>query len=309
MVKIIILIISFCFLLIGIYFFYKAHKIEIEADELQQLYKTQLQQKIKNKQNELNEIIIKFNNTKEQLQKNQIQWKKRKTTELQQWLTNQKQNYQQKANQSCNYVAQLMHQLDENLENKKQQVTKEKEKINQQLQKIRNSLNAGIEARLREQERKEKINFYKISINEADAADIKLLETLKSSFHKPVVLSKLIWSQYYQKQITQLCDRVVGKKIVCGIYKITDLLTQQCYIGQSVNISDRFKQHCKCGLGIDAPASNKLYNTMQRDKLQNFTFEILEQCSREQLNQKEAFWIDMYKSNIYGLNTMKGNKV
>lgn len=309
MVKIIILIISFCFLLIGIYFFYKAHKIEIEADELQQLYKTQLQQKIKNKQNELNEIIIKFNNTKEQLQKNQIQWKKRRTTELQQWLTNQKQNYQQKANQSCNYVAQLMHQLDENLENKKQQVTKEKEKINQQLQKIRNSLNAGIEARLREQERKEKINFYKISINEADAADIKLLETLKSSFHKPVVLSKLIWSQYYQKQITQLCDRVVGKKIVCGIYKITDLLTQQCYIGQSVNISDRFKQHCKCGLGIDAPTSNKLYNTMQKDKLQNFTFEILEQCSREQLNQKEAFWIDMYKSNIYGLNTMKGNKV
>ena len=308
-VKIIILIISFCFLLIGIYFFYKAHKIKIEADELQQLYKTQLQQKIKNKQNELNEIIIKFNNTKEQLQKNQIQWKKRKTTELQQWLTNQKQNYQQKANQSCNYVAQLMHQLDENLENKKQQVNKEKEKINQQLQKIRNSLNAGIEARLREQERKEKINFYKISINEADATDIKLLETLKSSFHKPVVLSKLIWSQYYQKQITQLCDRVVGKKTICGIYKITDLLTQQCYIGQSVNISDRFKQHCKCGLGIDTPTSNKLYNTMQRDKLQNFTFEILEQCSREQLNQKEAFWIDMYKSNIYGLNTMKGNKV
>ena len=135
-----------------------------------------------------------------------------------------------------------------------------------------------------------------------------MLENLKISFHKPIVLSKLIWSQYYQKQVTQLCDRVVGKKIVCGIYKITDLLTQQCYIGQSVNISDRFKEHCKCGLGIDAPASNKLYNTMQRDKIQNFTFEILEQCSREQLNQKEVFWIQMYKSNIYGLNTNKGVK-
>ncbi len=135
-----------------------------------------------------------------------------------------------------------------------------------------------------------------------------MLENLKVSFHKPVVLSKLIWSQYFQKQVTELCDRVVGKKIVCGIYKITDLLTQQCYIGQSVNISDRFKEHCKCGLGIDAPASNKLYNTMQRDKLWNFTFEILEQCSREQLNQKEAFWIQMYKSNIYGLNTNIGIK-
>ena len=303
---IVILIIAFCFLLIGIYFFYKAHKQDIEVDELQQLYKKQLIQKIKLKQTELNEIIIKFNNTKNQLQKNQIQWKKRKAEELQQWLVNQRQHYQQKANKSYNYAEQQIAQINENLQFQQQQANKEKEKINQQLQKIRNSLNAGIDARLREQQKKEKINFYKIFINDADKADIQMLENLKISFHKPIVLSKLIWSQYYQKQVTELCDRVVGKKIVCGIYKITDLLTQQCYIGQSVNISDRFKQHCKCGLGIDAPASNKLYNTMQRDKLQNFTFEVLEECSREQLNQKEAFWINMYKSNVYGLNTNKG---
>lgn len=303
---IVILIIAFCFLLIGIYFFYKAHKQDIEVDELQQLYKKQLIQKIKSKQTELNEIIIKFNNTKEQLQKNQTQWKKRKAEELQQWLANQRQHYQQKANKSYNYAEQQIAQINENLQFQQQQAHKEKEKLNQQLQKIRNSLSAGIEARLREQQRQEKIDFYKVSINDADKVDIQMLENLKVSFHKPVVLSKLIWSQYFQKQVTELCDRVVGKKIICGIYKITDLLTQQCYIGQSVNISDRFKEHCKCGLGIDAPASNKLYNTMQRDKLWNFTFEILEQCPREQLNQKEAFWIQMYKSNIYGLNTNKG---
>lgn len=303
---IIILIIAFCFLLIGIYFFYKAYKQEIEVDELQQLYKKQLIQKIKSKQTELNEIIIKFNNTKNQLQKNQTQWKKQKEKELQQWLANQRQHYQQKANKSYNYAEQQIAQINENLQFQQQQANKEKEKINQQLQKIRNSLNAGIEARLREQQKQEKIDFYKVSINDADKTDIQMLENLKVSFHKPVVLSKLIWSQYFQKQVTELCDRVIGKKIICGIYKITDLLTQQCYIGQSVNISDRIKQHCKCGLGIDAPASNKLYNTMQQDKLWNFTFEILEQCSREQLNQKEAFWIQMYKSNIYGLNTNKG---
>ena len=233
---------------------------------------------------------------------------KQKAEELQQWLVGQRERYQQKANKSYNYVEQQISQINQNLQFQQQQASKEKEKINQQLQKIRSLLNAGIEARLREQQKKEKIDFYKVSINDADKADIQMLENLKISFHKPIVLSKLIWSQYYQKQVTQLCDRVVGKKIVCGIYKITDLLTQQCYIGQSVNISDRFKEHCKCGLGIDAPASNKLYNTMQRDKIQNFTFEILEQCSREQLNQKETFWIQMYKSNIYGLNTNKGVK-
>ena len=103
-----------------------------------------------------------------------------------------------------------------------------------------------------------------------------MLEKLKISFHKPVVLSKLIWTQYFQKQMTELCDRVLGKKTICGIYKITNLLTEQCYIGQSVNISDRWKQHCKCGLGIEASATNKLYNSMQKDGVWNFSFELLE---------------------------------
>ncbi len=94
------------------------------------------------------------------------------------------------------------------------------------------------------------MDFYKLSISDADLSDVKMLENLKVSFHKPVVLSKLIWTQYFQKQMTELCDRILGKKVICGIYKITNSLTEQCYIGQSVNVSDRWKQHCKCGLGI-----------------------------------------------------------
>ena len=138
------------------------------------------------------------------------------------------------------------------------------------------SLSAGVQARLREQEKKDKLGFYKLSINDADLSDVKMLENLKTSFHKPVVLSKLIWTQYFQKQMTELCDRVLGKKTICGIYKITNLLTAQCYIGQSVNIGDRWKQHCKCGLGIEASATNKLYNSMQKDGVWNFSFELLE---------------------------------
>ena len=304
--KIIFLIFSFCFFLSGIYFFQKAHQIKIIKNKEQEQYINKLQEDIQTFKDEKNTAILQLNKIRQIIQKTNIEWKKQKEEELQQWIIDKQQQYQQKAKKSQEYINEQIIQLDENLKLHQQQVNKQKQQINQQLEKIRNSLSAGIQARLREQQKKEKINFYKISINDADAADIRLLETLKSSFHKPVVLSKLIWSQYYQKQVTQLCDRVVVRNPVCGIYKITDLLTQQCYIGQSVNISDRFKQHCKCGLGIDAPVSNKLYNTMQRDKLQNFTFEILEQCSREQLNQKEAFWINMYKSNIYGLNTNKG---
>ena len=108
--------------------------------------------------------------------------------------------------------------------------------------------------------------------------------------------------------MTELCDRVLGKKVVCGIYKITNLNTEQCYIGQSVNIADRWKQHCKCGLGIEASATNALYNSMQKDGVWNFTFELLEQCPKELLNEKEKFWIQMYQSNNFGYNATKGNK-
>ena len=183
---------------------------------------------------------------------------------------------------------------------------KEKDKLNEDIKKLKNTLAAATENEVRERQKKEKINFYKLTISDEDLADVETLEKLKASFHKPVVLSKLIWTQYFQKQMTDLCNRVLGKKIVCGIYKITNTITGEQYIGQSKNIDDRWKAHCKCGLGIDASATNTLYNNMQKYKVWNFTFELLEECPPEQLNEKEAFWIQSYQSNIYGLNTQKG---
>ena len=134
------------------------------------------------------------------------------------------------------------------------------------------------------------------------------LNKIKVSFHQPVVLNKIIWSTYFQKQTTEMCNRILGTTTKCGIYKITNLLTKQCYIGQSVNIQDRFKQHVKCGLGIDASATNKLYKAMQQDGVWNFSFELMEECSRTELNEKEKFWIQMYQSDIYGYNSTSGNK-
>lgn len=183
---------------------------------------------------------------------------------------------------------------------------KEKDNLNNEINKLKNTLAAAIKNDVRERQKKEKINFYKLTISDEDLADVEMLEKLKISFHKPVVLSKLIWTQYFQKQMTDLCNRVLGKKIVCGIYKITNTITGEQYIGQSKNIDDRWKAHCKCGLGIDASATNTLYNSMQKDKVWNFTFEVLQECKPEELNEKEAFWIQSYQSNVYGLNTQKG---
>lgn len=182
----------------------------------------------------------------------------------------------------------------------------EKANILQELQKIKASLNAGVAARLREQQKKDKVGFYKLSISSADLNDIQILNNLKPSLRKPAILSKYIWTQYFQKQMNELCERVLGKKTACGIYKITNLTTDQCYIGQSRDIAARWKDHCKCGLGIDAPATNALYNAMQESGVWNFSFELLEECFSDQLNEKEKFWIEMYQSKIFGYNATKG---
>lgn len=183
----------------------------------------------------------------------------------------------------------------------------ERENCEKELNKMREALSAGVQANLREMEKEQNIQFYKLSISDKDLEDVRKLEEVKLLLHQPVVLSKLIWSTYFQKQTTEMCNRILGTKKICGIYKITNLKTQQCYIGQSVDVAQRWKDHCKCGLGIEASATNKLYNSMQKYGIYSFSFELMEECSREQLNEKEKFWIELYQSNIYGFNSTKGN--
>ena len=103
-----------------------------------------------------------------------------------------------------------------------------------------------------------------------------------------------------------MIGRVVGNGIVTGIYKITDQTTQRVYIGQSVDISTRIKQHIKRGLGAETPLKNKLYPAMDEIGVENFSFEIVEQCSRNMLNEKEKFWIDYFDSKNFGFNVTAG---
>lgn len=304
----ILLILGFIFLICSLILFYKANQIKINKNKEQEQYKKQLENQLHTLQVNRNNLINSEIRKKEQLNKELLQFQEYRKKELNENFQKEKKIIRLNLQKINNQTSQEIENIHKDLNNIRQSAIQEKKQIQAEINKLKASLSAGVEARLREQEKKDKINFYKLSISEADLADVKMLQNLKSSFHKPVVLSKLIWTQYFQKQMTELCDRVLGKKTICGIYKITNLLTEQCYIGQSINVQQRMKQHCKCGLGIEASATNKLYNSMQKDGVWNFSFELLEECPRELLNQKEAFWIDTYSSNIYGLNTMKGIK-
>lgn len=181
------------------------------------------------------------------------------------------------------------------------------EKEQQELSKIQHTRAAAIEAQLREKQIDENVAFYSLPIDATSLRDITFLNGIKTQISKPEILNKLIWSTYFQKETNTLCSRI-GADDACGIYKISQKdCKENCYIGQSVNIGDRLKTHIKSGLGIDNSGSNKLYKTMQSLGVWNFTFEVLEKCSREQLDEKEKFYINLYMSDTLGMNVQKGN--
>lgn len=219
-----------------------------------------------------------------------------------------KENYNYAAEQYEYYMEKAYNQIEKDFDSKMISLDKQKENIEAEIAKLQAALTAGVEAQLREREKEENIDFYKLHITDQELSDIKTLNAVKAMLFNPVILSKLIWTTYFQKQTTELCNRVLGVNKICGIYKITNLITQQYYIGQSVDVAQRWKDHTKCGLGIDAPATNKLYKAMQEDGVWNFSFELMEKCSREELNEKERLWIEMYQTDKFGYNSTKGNK-
>lgn len=199
-------------------------------------------------------------------------------------------------------MADLVLDLNKTMEIKRQQI----EQLEAERAKLAASIEASIKARVREKEIKEQLDFYCLQVDPIDLSDIETLEKVKSRLNKPRILSMLIWQTYYQKPMTQLCNDILGTTTVTGIYKITNQTTDQVYIGQARDMAARWKEHAKCGLDIDRPAGNKLYQAMMDDGLQNFSWELLEKCNAAELNEKERKYIELYKSAEFGYNSNKG---
>lgn len=287
-------------------YFNKGRQIHIEKDseiEKQNQEKEKIKYDIEELSNRRTELLLAIEKEKQKYDDN-IEKEKNKLSEQ---LKIYKQNAQYASDEYSSTLEQQYQKVEQSYDTKVKKLEQELQNAENRLEELRNSLSAGVKAQLREREKEENIQFYKLSISPIDLEDIVKLNTLKIALHQPVILSKLIWTQYFQKQTTEMCNRILGTKKICGIYKITNLKTQQCYIGQSVDVAQRWKDHVKCGLGIDASATNKLYNAMQNDGIWNFSFELIEECSRADLDKKEKQWIEMYQSNIYSYNSTKGN--
>ena len=179
--------------------------------------------------------------------------------------------------------------------------------ISKQLNDIETTVSMAIEAEKRRQAEALEEQKYKIIISDEDLLEINKLREVAPYLRNPRPVYKIIWEGYYRTPTNDLISRVIGTSIKTGIYKLTNTKNNMSYIGQAVNIADRWKQHIKCGLGIDTP-NTQLYKIIKKDGVENFKFEVLEECKREDLNRKEKYWIGFYKTDDFGYNMTKGNK-
>lgn len=74
-----------------------------------------------------------------------------------------------------------------------------------------------------------------------------------------------------------------------GIYKITNKINGKCYIGQSIHCDKRFKEHC-CG------KKQFIDETIQLEGIENFSFELLEECEQSELDKREDYYIQQYNT-------------
>lgn len=194
-----------------------------------------------------------------------------------------------------------------NFQEKEQNYLDRISELGKELKKLSDTKAATIEALQREKLIQEEKDKYRIALSKEEENDIKILQDVRRKLENKRVLDMLIWQTFVRDKLKQLMIFIFPKKDMCGIYKITNLIDQKCYIGQARKLQDRINQHIKHALYIDCPQGNKLYEAMQKEGIDNFTIELLEECEPEQLNEKEKYYIKLYNAVDWGYNKLAGN--
>ena len=183
---------------------------------------------------------------------------------------------------------------------KSENLTAEQDNLVALINELRQKANSIVEVNKRAELEKSQKDFYRIVLPDEDIEEIRRLREVLPYLRDKEPLNKVIYKVYYEKPLMAMIGRVLGPVKKCGIYKITNLKDGKCYVGQSNNIQTRWVQHCKRGVGADPPTNNKLYPILYSIGIENFMFELVEECFPEQLNEREKYYQEVFHAQDYG---------
>lgn len=276
------------------------NNIELILEEKRNNY-IQLQEQW-NKQ--INDLEIDFKKKKEEISSSLQEHTTIEQRAMTGRLLSKQQEIEKQINEIENKYSSTLIDYENKINDVKLKFEEEEKRLNLKVEEKREEINSLIEQFRKDEEAREKVDFYRISISAAAQNDIVRLKNVAAQLNNPSTLYKLIWKEYYQRGFNDMIGRVLGNNAEkSGIYKITNTKNQMCYIGQAANIKNRWSTHCRRAIKAEEGTSNRLYQIMWEEGLENFTFQVVEFCDKAKLTEREKFYIDFFQAKEYGYNS------
>lgn len=103
-----------------------------------------------------------------------------------------------------------------------------------------------------------------------------------------------------------MLDFILPQRDCAGIYKITNDRNKKSYIGRSTSVRKRLTDHVKSAIGISTIAEQRIHEIMREEGIWNFSFELIEECEKEKLNEREKYYINFFSTEKLGYNQKAG---
>ena len=225
-------------------------------------------------------------------------YKQKNLTSIQKQLEEEKQKAQTEREA-------LRQELDKYEQDRRQILTEELENLTAQVEDYREKQRLVNEALLRERAVKEQQDFYRVKLSPEEKEDIQNLTAFLPKIHNSSALYKIVYDLFVSRAVKEMEKRVLNNESFSGIYKITGP-DGRIYIGKSTDIKSRWQQHCKSAFHTGTISWAAIHDEMEKVGIDQFTFEVVERTSKENLTDREKFWIRFYDSDKTGYNMRVG---
>lgn len=187
-----------------------------------------------------------------------------------------------------------------------EQIEEERTLIDAQLRNYREQVVGILEPMQTLKKEEAARKYYCLGLSEKDNSDIRyLVENVSPKLSNAALIPKLCWSEYVSKAFTDLANKT-GIKDEPGIYKITNIETNKCYVGKATSCKKRLSDHLKGACGMTTVADQQIHHAIVDEGFNNWTFEVICYCDKEQLNERERFYIAEFHALDWGYNRNAG---